>query len=139
MTRVAGGRPLVFLGGASLVVLSLAYLIYGGIQQGATYWVTVGELEQRTAGTLPSEVRLGGTVAPGSIAWDASHHHLRFLITDGQHALPVAYAGVVPDVFGAGRQVVVEGTLDRGGKFNATTLLAKCPTRYDPVDSKGSR
>ena len=36
MTRVAGGRPVVFLGGASLVVLSLAYLIYGGIQQGAT-------------------------------------------------------------------------------------------------------
>ena len=64
MTRVAGGRPLVFLGGASLVVLSLAYLIYGGIQQGATYWVTVGELEQRTPGTLPSEVRLAGRLLP---------------------------------------------------------------------------
>jgi cytochrome c-type biogenesis protein CcmE len=138
MTRVASRRSLAFVGGAALLVGSLAYLVYGGIRQGATYWVTVGELQQRAVGTLPVKVRLGGTIAPGSITWDASHRHLRFLITDGQRVLPVAYAGVVPDVFGAGRQVVVEGTLSRGGRFDATMLLAKCPTKYDPADSAAS-
>lgn len=134
-------RALVFAGGAALLVLALAYLVYGGIQQGATYWVTVGELQQRAQGAggpgdLPSRVRLGGTVALGSVQWDPSHRHLRFLITDGVHTLPVSYTGVVPDIFRDGRQVVVEGAL-AGDTFEATTLLAKCPTKYTPAASKG--
>lgn len=138
MRRRPGHYPLVFAGGAALLVLSLAYLVYGGIQEGATYWVTVGELQQqrmlpqRAAEEHPSRVRLGGTVALGSVQWDSSHRHLRFMITDGAHALPVAYSGVVPDIFKDGRQVVVEGTLGRDGTFQATTLLAKCPTKYSP-------
>jgi len=73
----------MFFGGTALFVLSLAYLVYGGVQQGATYWVTVGELEQHTVVTPQSRVRLGETVTPGSISWDTSHRRLRFLITDG--------------------------------------------------------
>lgn len=133
MTARARRRPLVFAAGAVLIVLSLAYLVYGGIQQGATYWVTVGELRQRAA-HLPPRVRLGGTVAPGSVRWDASHRHLRFVVTDGAQSIPVAYDGVVPDIFSDGRQVVVEGSVDRSGTFAATTLLAKCPTKYNPAD-----
>jgi cytochrome c-type biogenesis protein CcmE len=130
----AGGRrTLAFTGGIVLIVLSLAYLVYGGIQQGATYWVTVGELRQR-AHALPSRVRLGGTVAVGTIRWDGSHRRLAFVITDGANSFPVRYSGVVPDIFAEGRQVVVEGTLARDGAFDATTLLAKCPTRYNPAD-----
>ncbi len=131
------GRPrraLVFAAGTAVVVLSLAYLVYGGIQQGATYWVTVSELEQRAPGIGPERVRLGGTVAAGTVRWDASHRHLRFAVTDGRRTLPVVYSGVVPDIFAEGRQVVVEGALDRHGTFDATTLLAKCPTRYNPAD-----
>jgi cytochrome c-type biogenesis protein CcmE len=138
MRRRGGHRALVFAGGAVLLVLALAYLVYGGIQQGATYWVTVGELQQRmqeaaAGGNLPPRVRLGGTVAVGSVQWDASHRHLRFLITDGARSLPVAYSGIVPDIFKDGRQVVVEGLLGRDGTFEATTLLAKCPTKYTPA------
>ncbi len=138
MTLGSYRRPFVFASGAILIVLSLAYLVYGGIQQGATYWVTVGELHQRAA-TLPSRVRLGGTVAPGSVRWDASHRHLVFVITDGAYDLPVAYSGVVPDIFSEGRQVVVEGSVGRDGTFAATTLLAKCPTKYNPADPRPPR
>jgi cytochrome c-type biogenesis protein CcmE len=133
-----GRRTLVFAGGTVLIVLSLAYLVYGGIQQGATYWVTVGELRQR-AQTLPSRVRLGGTVAAGTVRWDAAHRHLAFVITDGANTLPVRYSGVVPDIFAEGRQVVVEGGVARDGAFDATTLLAKCPTKYSPADPKSPR
>lgn len=131
-------RTLVFVSGTVLIVLSLAYLVYGGIQQGATYWVTVSELQRRGA-ALPSRVRLGGTVASGSVRWDGSHRYLRFAITDGEHTLPVAYSGVVPDIFSEGRQVVVEGSIGRSGAFEATTLLAKCPTKYNPADVRTSQ
>jgi len=129
---------LVFAGGTVAIVLSLAYLVYGGIQQGATYWVTVGELQQRGP-SLPSRVRLGGTVAPGTVRWDAAHRHLAFTITDGAHSLPVRYSGIVPDIFAEGRQVVVEGGVGRDGAFDATTLLAKCPTKYNPADPPPAR
>jgi cytochrome c-type biogenesis protein CcmE len=131
-----GRRTLVFSAGAMLLILALTYLVYGGVQQGATYWVTVGELLKRNPGEGPSRVRLGGTVAPGSTEWDSAHRHLRFVITDGAQGLPVSYGGVVPDIFADGRQVVVEGTLGRDGTFAATTLLAKCPTKYTPADSQ---
>lgn len=134
----AGRRTLVFAGGTVLIVLSLAYLVYGGIQQGATYWVTVGELRQR-GHALPSRVRLGGTVSAGTVRWDDAHRHLSFVITDGASTLPVRYTGVVPDIFAEGRQVVVEGGIARDGAFDATTLLAKCPTKYNPADPKSPR
>jgi cytochrome c-type biogenesis protein CcmE len=133
-----GRRTLIFAGGTVLIVLSLAYLVYGGIQQGASYWVTVGELQQRGA-DVPSRVRLGGTVAPGTVRWDAAHRHLAFVITDGTHSLPVRYSGVVPDIFAEGRQVVVEGGVGRDGTFDATVLLAKCPTKYNAADSQASQ
>ena len=129
----------MFVGGAAALMLSLAYLVYGGIQQGATYWVTVGELLQRPPGTLPARVRLGGTVEPGTVRWDPSHRHLSFIMTDGQRGVPVAYSGVVPDIFAEGRQVVVEGTRDAAGTFEATTLLAKCPTKDNPADPATSQ
>ena len=132
-------RPLVFVAGVAAFVLALAYLVYGGIQQGATYWVTVGELRHGTGAVAHGRVRLGGTVVPGSIVWDASHEHLRFAVTDGTESIPVGYSGVVPDIFSASRQVVVEGALLPDGSFAATTLLAKCPTKYNPADPQGQR
>ena len=98
MTRPA--RPVAFVAGVVVVVLALAYLVYGGIQQGATYWVTVGELRHASAATPPGRVRLGGTVAAGSVAWDASHQHLRFTVTDGE-----------PDALASGLKA---GVLDLG-------------------------
>jgi cytochrome c-type biogenesis protein CcmE len=132
-------RPVAFVAGVAVFVFALAYLVYGGIQQGATYWVTVGELRGRTGAAAQARVRLGGTVVPGSIAWDPSHQHLRFSVTDGTDAIPVRYSGVVPDIFSAGRQVVVDGALLPDGSFTATTLLAKCPTKYSPAESQSQR
>ena len=49
----------------------------------------------------------------------------------GGRQLQVAYRGVVPDVFGPDVDVVVEGKLTPAGTFEATSLLAKCPSRYE--------
>ena len=82
---------------------------------------------------------MGGTVAAGSVAWDASHQHLHFAVTDGVDSIPVQYSGIVPDIFSEGRQVVVDGALRRDGTFGAATLLAKCPTKYNPADPQEAR
>jgi cytochrome c-type biogenesis protein CcmE len=43
--------------------------------------------------------------------------------------IPIIYKGSVPDLFEAGRDVNVTGTLE-GGKFEATSMTTKCPSKY---------
>jgi cytochrome c-type biogenesis protein CcmE len=45
----------------------------------------------------------------------------------------VVYRGLAPDTFTDDVDVVVEGRLGRDGTFEATTLLAKCGSRYEAV------
>ncbi|MDR5694596.1 MAG: cytochrome c maturation protein CcmE [Armatimonadota bacterium] len=119
---------------ALAVVLVLAYLVYAGVRRAAVYYLTVSELlaQQGRRNDLP--IRVGGKVVPGSIQWDKLGRSLRFQISDGQKILPVFYQGVVPDIFGDGKDVVVEGRLNPQGEFVATTLLARCPTKYEPAE-----
>ena len=55
---------------------------------------------------------------------------IRFVISDGGHSLPVVYSGIVPDIFRPGITVVVEGHYTGQGPFQAQTLLAKCPSKF---------
>jgi cytochrome c-type biogenesis protein CcmE len=43
----------------------------------------------------------------------------------------VIYRGLAPDTFTDEADVVVEGRLQPDGTFRATTLLAKCGSRYE--------
>ena len=55
--------------------------------------------------------------------------------TDGSQTIDVAYAGIVPDVFADEVEAVVEGVYAKNDVFEADTLLAKCPTKYESTDS----
>ena len=61
---------------------------------------------------------------------------MKFDMTDGARTYPVSYRGITPDTFTDGVDVVVEGRLDRDGTFAATTVLAKCASRYENVPEK---
>ncbi|MBO0782638.1 MAG: cytochrome c maturation protein CcmE, partial [Ktedonobacteraceae bacterium] len=55
---------------------------------------------------------------------------ITFTVIDGNQTMNVAYSGVVPDIFRPGIQVVVEGRYSGQGPFQAQTLLAKCPSKF---------
>lgn len=59
-----------------------------------------------------------------------------FEVTDGSRNYPVSYRGIAPDTFTDGVDVVLEGRLDRDGTFAATTVLAKCASRYENAPEK---
>ena len=83
-------------------------------------------------------MKLPGFVLEGSVEKVAETATLRFVIADEtrSYKLSVVYQGVVPDTFKEGGEVVCEGTLDNDGTFHATTLLAKCPSKYTPVSTQ---
>ncbi len=83
----------------------------------------------------PSEAevfRIGGLVEEGSLV-RGQGEEVRFRVTDGGASIPVAYVGVLPDLFGEGQGMVGTGSL-RDGVFVATEILAKHDEDYMPKE-----
>jgi cytochrome c-type biogenesis protein CcmE len=57
---------------------------------------------------------------------------VRFVVSDRLASAPVIYRGDLPDLFREGQGVVATGAFDSGGRFVATTILAKHDERYMP-------
>jgi cytochrome c-type biogenesis protein CcmE len=121
--------PLSIIVGGIAILAAVIYLVYANTQANAVYYLTVGELKNCTTCTTQS-VRVAGVVQPGSVVHDSQKQLISFVITDSGKSLPVVYSGVVPDIFQPGIQVVVEGHYSGQGAFQAQTLLAKCPSKF---------
>jgi cytochrome c-type biogenesis protein CcmE len=116
---------------ALVVIAAIGYLIYTGFQSTSVYYLTVGELKASSsaAASHVGDVRVAGIVDDGSVVRTAGDPTVRFSMSDAGGSIPVVYKGLVPDIFGPGIQVVVEGKYTNG-TFQAGTLLAKCPSKF---------
>ncbi len=123
-----------FLIGGIIVFLAIGYLSFMGFQSAATYYYEVGELLEQGSLIYGENVRVNGQVAPGSVEQESQGRILRFTMIDieGEESLPVVFQGVAPDTFKEDAEVVAEGQLNSNGVFQANTILAKCPSKYEP-------
>ena len=81
----------------------------------------------------PGEVfRIGGLVEEGSLVRGASET-VTFAVTDTNETVPVAYTGVLPDLFGEGQGMVGTGSM-QDGTFIATEILARHDETYMPAE-----
>ena len=119
-----------------LVLGTVGYLMATGIKETGVYFVTPSELAAKVSAD-PSfrdvGVKMGARVVNGSIERNVATQTITFQVTDGEQTYPVAYRGLAPDTFTDDVEVVVEGRLQPDGTFRATTLLAKCGSRYEAV------
>jgi cytochrome c-type biogenesis protein CcmE len=116
---------------------ALAFLGYNAFKASSMYYLSVGELLARGDAAYGEELRVSGKVVEGSIQRGPEANAIRFTMTDEDGpSVPVFYQGVVPDTFQDGGEVVVEGGLGSEGVFQASTLLAKCPSKYEPEGSE---
>lgn len=114
------------------MVLGLAVLFGVGFKGSMVYYLTVSEfLDKNGKDDLGENFRVNGNVVAGSIERGEGRMGARFVMGDGTRTLPVAYAKETPDTFVDGSEVVVEGRLGGDGVFQAHTLLAKCPSKYE--------
>ena len=144
-TTPAGRRPKIgrLAIGIALVAAALSYLVYAGTKDNLVYYYEIDEV-QAAAAKMDGKIRISGDVVEGSIAKNEESREIRFAIRGAKEdaaeeaanapadaeTIPVVYAGTVPDIFREGIQVVVEGRLRPDGTFEAETLLAKCPSKY---------
>lgn len=109
------------------------------IGETGVYYLTPGELtaKVKTDSTFfDTGVKMGARVVPGTIDRQPGGRAVSFSVTDGSQVIPVTYRGVIPDTFTDSVDVVVEGRYGRNGTFVATTLLAKCASRYENAPDK---
>ena len=125
---------LKFIIAIAVIALTVSYLVYGGVKDTMVYYLTVEELKAKVPTVYDSRVRVSGTVVPGTIIKD-TNGALEFPIPDGTPIIAVAYEGIVPDIFADDVEAVVEGVYAKNDVFQADTLLAKCPTKYESTDS----
>jgi cytochrome c-type biogenesis protein CcmE len=131
--------------GACLLVATIGYLMYAGVQQSSKYYFTIGEFLPRKDEMVGQGVRVAGRVTAGSLWKQTSTKgtEMKFTIGDfkGKGAVgatvPVRYTGIVPDMFAEGRDVIVEGKYV-GGELVAQSIMTSCPSKYEP-DKKGAK
>jgi cytochrome c-type biogenesis protein CcmE len=117
----------------SLGVLALAIgLVLSALKDSIVFFNSPTDVLQKHVAT-GTRIRLGGLVAPGSLQ-RGENLQIRFQVTDGNHAVTVAYQGLLPDLFREGQGVVTEGALDPAGVFRADTVLAKHDENYMPKE-----
>lgn len=116
----------------ALVAVSAAVLLaMWGLRDRAAYFYTPADVAAGKAQPGQS-IRLGGMVGKGSVQRLPDGVTIRFVLTDGAAKVPVTFRGIVPDLFREGSGAIAEGSLDPGGTFEASNILAKHDERYMP-------
>ena len=137
-----------FVVGAGLIVLAIGYLITTAVRNTSEYYLTVNEVSARHSQLSGQMLRVAGRVKAGTISWDPATLTLAFAMVsppspDGSPVKPVAAAEPAefrviargepkPDMFAAGRDVIVEGRLAADGTIEARQVLTSCPSKYVP-------
>jgi cytochrome c-type biogenesis protein CcmE len=123
---------LKFGGATALILISLGYLAYTGVQESKSYYVTIKELQGMGDSAYSKRLRVAGNVQPGSIKRTGTK--VEFVLVEQDLSLPVVYNGTEapPDTFKDNSQALAEGSFGRDGVFHAKQLQAKCASKYAP-------
>jgi cytochrome c-type biogenesis protein CcmE len=125
-------RRLTLIGCGLAVLAVAAVLVLSALRDAIVFFNSPTDVAEKNVAP-GTRIRLGGLVKEGSIA-RGENLTVRFDVTDGNRTVPVAYTGILPDLFREGQGVVTEGALDTAGVFRADSVLAKHDETYMPKE-----
>jgi len=121
---------------ATVVILgAVTYLAVAGAKGGWVYHLTVDQY-LTDAQYRNQHVRLCGRVDDKAFATNPAGLTANFVLKGTANKVSVVYHGVVPDLFQANRDAVVEGRMDAAGVFQADLLMTKCASKYESQDGQ---
>jgi cytochrome c-type biogenesis protein CcmE len=109
-----------------------ATLTVMALSRNMTYLFSPSEV---LAGNAPAgaNFKLGGVVREHSVQRDQQSLRVDFSVTDRFHEIPVAYTGILPDLFREGQSIIATGRMENG-RFVAREVLAKHDETYMPKE-----
>jgi cytochrome c-type biogenesis protein CcmE len=124
-------KQMKFAVGSGVIIVALAFLAWLGYGESKTYYHTIAELQTLTGSARSQRIRVGGTVAPGSIRNLSGR--VEFVLEGEGKSIPVSYIGgdPLPDTFKDNAQALVEGHAAKDGPFVAEHVQAKCASKYE--------
>jgi len=132
--------PLLMVGAAMVA------LVFTGIEDKGIYSKPVDQLMASKGKFAGRPVRADGILVKGSLEKRESPCEYRFVIERSGTRMPVSFKQcVVPDTFrdvpNVNVEVTVEGKLQKDDSFEATQVIAKCPSKYEMQDkaAKGEK
>ena len=124
-------RRIQIIAVAAVALVVATGLIGYAMRDGINFFRSPSQVVE--APPAPSEVfRIGGLVAEGTVV-RGEGATVTFSVTDGGATVPVAYTGVLPDLFEEGQGMVGLGSYVNG-TFQATEILAKHDETYMPAE-----
>ena len=120
---------------AGLVILgAVTMLVLNAFQSNLVFFFSPTQV---AAGEAPKgkSFRVGGLVKEGSIKREPDGVTLRFVMTDIEQDVTVAYKGILPDLFKEGKGAVAQGKLSDDGIFTASEVLAIHDENYMPPEA----
>ncbi len=142
---MAKSKTTIRVGIAVVVIVgTVAWLALSSVGSNKSYYVTIAELGGLGDKAYHSQLRLEGFVKPGSIQQNGTH--VEFVLNEfeshtanaGQgRTVRVEYKGSEPppDTFKDDAQALAQGTYGKDGVFHASTLQAKCASKYAPAQA----
>lgn len=129
-------RNLGLLVGLLVAVGGILTLVFTSVDEAAIYSVTTDQLVKNKSEYEDRNVRVEGDLVNGTLRFRKEPCEYRFTMEKNGEKIPVRYpACVVPDTFkdvpGIDVQVTAEGKLSPEGHFEATHIMAKCPSKYE--------
>jgi cytochrome c-type biogenesis protein CcmE len=125
-------RIALIVGGLAVLAIA-AVLVLNALNSNIALYISPTDV---AAGKAPQgkAFRIGGMVKEGSIKREADGVTVGFIVTDTEKDIPVAYKGILPDLFKEGKGVVAQGKM-ADGRFIATEVLAKHDENYMPPEA----
>lgn len=132
-------KALKFGGATVVILLALAYLAYTGVQEGRSYYSTIGDLHKMDDSVYAKRLRVSGFVRPGTIHQVGTNAD--FVMEENGQTLKVSYKGSEPppDTFKDNAQALAMGRMGRDGVFHANELQAKCASKYATQPGAGGQ
>jgi cytochrome c-type biogenesis protein CcmE len=126
-------RIALIIGGLAILGL-VATLVLNAFQSNLVFFFSPTQV---AAGEAPrgKSFRIGGMVKEGSLQRESDGVTMRFVVTDTDKDMMVAYKGILPDLFREGKGVVAQGKLGDDGVFAASEVLAKHDENYMPPEA----
>lgn len=116
--------------GSLVAVAAIAFLIFDGMQT-ETFFFDADVAAERSADLVGHNIRVRGTVEPGSVIARPGSIENQFRISESGVSVTILFNRGLPDTFQEDSEIVAQGSFDEAGVFHASEVLVKCPSRYE--------
>jgi len=116
------------------IIAVSGYLIYDLSKSSITPYMTVSELIENSNTMIGRNIQIRGRVEKNSL--QDSGMYVQFSIYDEETSIKVIYTGSIVPGFKEENEVVLIGSLNSNGNFEAEKMILKCPSKYEEFDEQ---